>query len=71
MARLASTRGRGTARRLGWLMERFRPDVETFWLSQIARPTEGSPAVLVPGNEPRGPVDKVWGLRLNGAVEPD
>jgi predicted transcriptional regulator of viral defense system len=71
MARLASTRGRGTARRLGWLMERFRPDVEVFWLSQVARPAEGSPAVLVPGNEPRGPVDRTWGLRLNGVVEPD
>ncbi len=71
MARLATTRGRGTARRLGWLIERFRPDVETFWLKQVARPAEGSPAVLVPGNQPRGKVDSTWGLRLNGNVEPD
>jgi predicted transcriptional regulator of viral defense system len=71
LARLATTRGRGTARRLGWLAERFRPDIETFWLKQVARPAEGSPAVLVPGNEPRGSLDPSWGLRLNGVVEPD
>jgi len=71
MARLASFRGRGTARRLGWLMERFRPDVDTFWLQQLARPSEGSAAVLVPGDKPRGPVNRIWGLRLNGAVEAD
>jgi hypothetical protein len=52
-------------------LERFRPDVDGFWLSQIARPREGSPAVLIPGNKPRGSVDRTWGLRLNGTVEPD
>lgn len=71
LARLASTRGRGTARRLGWLAERFREDVDTFWLQQVARPDEGSAAVLVPGNPVRGHVDRKWGLRLNGVVEPD
>jgi len=71
MARLASTRGRGTGRRLGWLLERFRPDVDTFWLEQVARPGEGSAALLVPGNQVRGPLDSTWGLRLNGSVEPD
>jgi predicted transcriptional regulator of viral defense system len=71
LARLAESRGRGTARRLGWLIENFRPDVETVWLKQVARPGEGSPAVLVPGNRPRGPVDSTWGLWLNGTVEPD
>lgn len=71
LGRLAKARGRGTARRLGWLMERFRPDVDIFWLREVARPEEGSPAVLVPGNPPRGHVDPTWGLRLNGTVEPD
>lgn len=71
IARLASTRGRGTARRLGWLLERFRPDVDTFWLEKVARPEEGSASVLVPGNRSRGPLDSAWGLRLNGTVEPD
>lgn len=71
LARIASARGRGTARRLGWLLERFRPDVDTFWLREVARPEDGAPAVLVPGNPVRGKVDQEWGLRLNGAVEPD
>jgi predicted transcriptional regulator of viral defense system len=71
LARLATTRGRGTARRLGWLAERFRPDVDTFWLRQVARPADGAPAWLVPGNKARGPVDPAWGLGLNGRVEPD
>jgi len=71
LARLATSRGRGTARRLGWLLERFRPDVDTFWLKQVAQPAEGSPTVLVPGNRPRGSLNSTWGLRLNGTVEPD
>lgn len=71
IARLASTRGRGAARRLGWLLEGFRPDVDTFWLEKVARPSEGSASVLVPGNQPRGPLNSTWGLRLNGTVEPD
>lgn len=71
LARVASTRGRGTARRLGWLIQQYRPDLDTFWLKQVARPDYASPAVLVPGNRPRGPVDPDWGLRLNGEVEPE
>lgn len=71
LARLASTRGRGTARRLGWLLERFRPDIDTFWLRKVAEPDVRPATVLVPGNKPRGPVDPTWGLRLNGSVEPD
>lgn len=71
LARLATARGRGVARRLGWLVENFRSDVDPFWLKQVARPDEGSPAVLVPGNRRRGKLDAAWGLLLNGAVEPD
>lgn len=71
LARLSAVRGRTTARRLGWLLQRFRPDIDTFWLTRIADPSEGAPALLVPGNPPRGPVDATWGLRLNGTVEPD
>lgn len=71
LARLATTRGRSTARRLGWLLEAFRADVDPFWLKQVARPVEGAPVPLVPGNRPRGPVDSKWGVRINGVVEPD
>jgi predicted transcriptional regulator of viral defense system len=71
LGRLATIRGRSTARRLGWLTSRFRPDVDIFWLQQVARPAEGAAAMLVPGGRPRGAVDRDWGLRLNGDVEPD
>jgi predicted transcriptional regulator of viral defense system len=71
LARVASAKGRGTARRLGWLFQRYRPDVDSFWLEQVARPDDGSPAALIPGNPMRGPVEPKWGLRLNGEVEPD
>lgn len=71
LARMATTRGRATARRLGWMVERFRPDVDTFWLREVARPEEGDPAGLVPGNPIKRPIDQTWNLSLNGAVEPD
>lgn len=71
LARVASTRSRGVARRLGWLLQRYRTDVDLFWLKQVAQPQEGPAAVLVPGNPVRGPIDRDWGLRLNGQVEPD
>lgn len=71
LGRLATVRGRGVARRLGWLLQHYRTDVDLFWLKQVAQPQEGPPAVLVPGNPARGPIDRDWGLRLNGQVEPD
>lgn len=71
LARLATVRGRGVARRLGWLLQRYREDTELFWLQQVAHPGKGPATVLVPGNPVRGPVDREWGLRLNGRVEPD
>jgi predicted transcriptional regulator of viral defense system len=71
IARIALAKGRGTARRLGWLIQHHRPDLDIFWLRQIARPAEGNPAVLVPGNPVQGQIDREWGLRLNGKVEPE
>jgi predicted transcriptional regulator of viral defense system len=71
LGRMAAQRNRATARRLGWLLQRFRPDVDTFWLRQVARPEEGIPSVLIPGNRARGTVDQRWGVRVNGTVEPD
>lgn len=70
LARIAPMRNQATVRRLGWLLERFRPDVDTHWLRVVARPEEGAPALLVPGRR-AGPLDKSWGLRLNTTVESD
>ena len=70
LARIAPLRNQATARRVGWLLERFRPEVDTHWLRVVARPQEGQPALLVPGRR-IGSVDKDWGLRINASVESD
>ena len=70
IARFAPLRSRPTARRLGWLIEHYRPDLDTYWLRVVARPEEGEPALLVPGRR-SGKLDRGWGLRINTAVEPD
>lgn len=71
LARLVPTRGRSTARRLGWLLERYRPDVDTHWLHLVAAPEAGEPAYLSPSSPKRGQMDKRWGLHVNAQVEPD
>lgn len=70
LARLSLLHGRHTARRLGWLLDRFRPDVDTHWLRVVARSEEGEPTLLVPGAK-RGRLDRTWGIRVNTSVEPD
>lgn len=71
LARVAQLRPRAAARRLGWLVERFRPDLDTHWLRVVAQPDAGKPSVLAPGPPQRGPVDRRWGVRVNASVEPD
>jgi predicted transcriptional regulator of viral defense system len=70
IARIAPLRNRPTVRRLGWLIERFRTDLDAHWLRVVARPEEGEPALLVPGRK-RGVLDRRWGLRINATVDPD
>lgn len=70
LARLAPLRGQATSRRVGWLIDHFRPDVDTHWLRVVARPEEGQPALLVPGRRV-GSLDAAWGLRINASVESD
>lgn len=70
LARVAPLRNRATVRRVGWLIERFRPDLDVHWLRVVARPDEGEPALLVPGRK-RGELNHAWGLRINTIVEPD
>jgi hypothetical protein len=40
-------------------------------LRLAARLDLGGPALLNPAGLRRGPTDSSWGIRLNGAVEPD
>lgn len=71
LARLSETRGRSVARRLGWLLDRFRSDLDTSLLRLAARPEEGEIALLLPGGPKRGKADRRWGVRINTDVEPD
>lgn len=71
LARLAPLRGRATVRRLGWLLERYRQDVDLHWLRVVAKPEDGTPALLTPGAPRLGSVDRDWSLLINSPVEPD
>jgi len=71
LARLAQVRGRAVARRLGWLLERFRPDVDCHWLRTVAASQLGEPSLLSPRAPRRGSVDRDWGLLINSRVQPD
>jgi predicted transcriptional regulator of viral defense system len=70
LARLAPLHNRATARRLGWLLEHFRPDIDTHWLRVVAEPKRGAPSALMPGGR-GGRVDRTWNVRVNARVEPD
>jgi predicted transcriptional regulator of viral defense system len=71
LARTASIRDRSVVRRLGWMLARFRPDVDLHWLRVVARPSEGDPVLLDPRGPKRGYLDRDWGVRANATVEPD
>jgi predicted transcriptional regulator of viral defense system len=71
LGRIAAARGKATVRRLGWLLEHHRPDVDLEPLRIIARPQEGAPTLLSASGAARGSLDHRWGLRLNTDVQPD
>jgi predicted transcriptional regulator of viral defense system len=71
LARLAGVRSRSVARRLGWLLDRYRPDLDTGALREVAQADSGYPTRLVRALPARGPVDRRWNLQVNSDVEPD
>lgn len=71
LADLSALRPRTQARRLGWLLSRFRGDVDVDRLRGLARPDQGKPTLLAAGGARRGAVDPDWGIRVNAEVEPD
>jgi len=71
LGRIAAPRGKATARRLGWLLEHHRPDIDRAWLQIVARPSEGEPTPLSASGPPTGRLDRTWGLRINTDVHPD
>lgn len=72
LARLASVHARSVARRLGWLLERFRNDLKLEPLREVALAGGAShPTRLVRSRPARGPIDPNWNLQINSDVEPD
>jgi predicted transcriptional regulator of viral defense system len=71
LARLSSVRPRAHARRLGWLLERFRENVELSELRRQAEPANGRPTPLAPGGQRSGERDRGWGVLVNTNVESD
>lgn len=71
LARLASLRSRSVARRLGWLLDQFRADLELEPLREVALARDGHPTRLVRALPARGPIDPRWNLQINSTVEPD
>lgn len=71
LARVASRRGRATARRVGWLVARFGQIDDAEALLQAARLDLGEPALLDPSKGRRGKADPTWQIRVNTVVEAD
>jgi len=71
IATLASVRSTAVARRLGWLLERARPEVDLAPLLQVAHAVSSEPTSLSAGAPRRGIVDRTWLVRVNANVEAD
>jgi predicted transcriptional regulator of viral defense system len=71
LARLSAPRPRTHARRLGWLLTKFRRDVETNSLRALAEPGKGASIPLAAGGPSQGAADEVWGVIVNAEIEPD
>jgi predicted transcriptional regulator of viral defense system len=71
LARLAAIRSRSVARRLGWLLDQHRDDLDLEPLRYVARAGGGYPTRLVRALPARGPIDPRWNLQVNSNVEAD
>ncbi|HYB24387.1 MAG TPA: type IV toxin-antitoxin system AbiEi family antitoxin [Solirubrobacteraceae bacterium] len=71
LARVAAPRGKAVARRLGWLLESYRPDVSLDALREAASPEQGAPTLLSASGPARGRLDRGWDIRINTDVQPD
>jgi predicted transcriptional regulator of viral defense system len=71
LARLAAVRSRSVARRLGWLLDQYRDDLDLEPLREAACTDGGYPTRLVRALPARGPIDARWNLQVNSNVEAD
>lgn len=71
LARLATMRSRSLVRRLGWLLDQFRDDLDLQPLREAALAAGTYPTRLVRALPARGSIDPGWNLQVNASVEPD
>jgi predicted transcriptional regulator of viral defense system len=71
LARLTMMRSRSLVRRLGWLLDQFRDDLDLQPLRDAALTPDTYPTRLVRALPARGPIDPSWNLQVNTRVEPD
>lgn len=71
LARLAARRSRPDARRLGWLLDLVRNDLDLTALRRLAQPDQGRPTLLAAEGARRGRHDERWGVVVNAIVEAD
>jgi predicted transcriptional regulator of viral defense system len=71
LAQLTAVRSRSVARRLGWLLDRYRADLDPGPLREIAQAGDGYPTRLVRALPALGLIDPRWNLQVNSDVEPD
>ncbi len=62
---------RPDARRLGWLLELVRNDLDLTALREVAKPGQGRPSLLASEGTRWGDHDERWGVVINAAVEAD
>jgi predicted transcriptional regulator of viral defense system len=71
LARLAMMRSRSVVRRLRWLLDQFRDDLDLQPLRETTLAPDTHPTRLVRALPARGPLDQSWNLQVNTSVEPD
>lgn len=71
IAALAAKRSRSEARRLGWLLELVRPDLDLTSLHEFAEPGHGQPTLLASEGTRRGEHAMRWWVIVNATVEVD
>lgn len=71
LARLASCRPLAQARRLGWLLDRFMPAIDTHPLEGLARRPTAPPTRPEPAAGRGGELDERWALIVNTDVQHD
>lgn len=71
LAALAAKRSRSVTRRLGWLLNLARDDVDLRALQQLAKADRGQRTLLAPQGTRHGKQDAQWGVIVNATVEAD